>query len=58
MENQFIYNDLSQEELVSLEGGVRDPYDAQGGSGDYGINSPNGCIPNPFDKILKPNSTF
>lgn len=56
MENLFINNcsDLTQEELISLEGGVKDPYDG-GNSGDYGINSPGGCIPNPFDTIFKPS---
>lgn len=59
MEKLFIYNcnDLTHEELVNLDGGVRDPHDVSG-SDDYGINSPNGCIPNPFDKIFKPTSTF
>ncbi|WP_437919936.1 hypothetical protein [Sphingobacterium sp. LRF_L2] len=42
--------ELNQEEYIQLDGGVYDPSSAQGD--DYGINSPNGCIPNPFDKIL------
>ena len=46
---------LSLEELVQIDGGIG----IDGGEGEieYGINSPNGCIPNPFDKFLK-KSTF
>lgn len=43
---------LNLEELITLDGGVWDPTIGQGND-DYGINSPGGCIPNPFDKILK-----
>ncbi|MBL1410472.1 hypothetical protein [Sphingobacterium faecale] len=41
---------LDLEETIQLDGGVWNPNDGQGG--DYGILSPGGCIPNPFDKIL------
>lgn len=52
MENLEIKNltVLNQEELIQLDGGVWDPSTSSGD--DYGINSPGGCIPNPFDKIL------
>lgn len=49
---------LNQEELLSLDGGVWDPTSIPTNDGDYGINSPGGCIPNPFDKILKGKTTI
>lgn len=44
--------ELNQEETIQLDGGVWNPNDGLDSSNDYGINSPGGCIPNPFDKIL------
>lgn len=43
---------LNQKELMELYGGYASPSYGNDTS-DYGINSPNGCIPNPFDQILK-----
>ena len=48
---EFTTTALSLEELVQIDGGVKDPNEGQiSESGTYNLG---GCIPNPFDKIFR-----